>query len=146
VNLLLTWLADLYSPLLVGATLLLAKTRSRSQPAPFWHATILGLAIVYSLMLLDQLWHLWPHWGMDYSTHTGFALIWARALARLYAPVPVYASLLAYAGLMAYMGYHSWADMLSSALAILLLQACLTQAWRQFQRRRSGPVATPPHP
>lgn len=119
-------LADSYSPILVVASLILPFWTYRQQfsLAFGWLAeSSWGLCVVYGLMALDQHWLIWPRWGLDYSTHTGFAWVLAINLCRYHYRWPWALSLLGYCALMKYQGYHTWSDMLTTALAVSLLWA-----------------------
>lgn len=78
--------------------------------------TAAGIAATYSLMAMDNLMHWWPRRGMDYSTHTAFAL--SLALPLLKHHHWAWGGLLLFYGVcMNQLQYHSWADMLTTALA-----------------------------
>ena len=86
----------------------------------FWTRTLLSLAVVYAIMLADERFRLWPVLGLDYSTHTAFAVaiitsVSAMSRRWLFVLAPVF---LAYAELMIYLGYHSSLDILATALVI----------------------------
>jgi hypothetical protein len=94
--------------------------RKKGSKWSFWARTLLSLAVVYALMFTDNRLHFWPSLGLDYSTHTAFAVavvtsIGAMNYRWLFFLVPV---LVAYAGLMMYQGYHSLMDILTTALVI----------------------------
>lgn len=83
-------------------------------------ACVVSVVVVYVWMIADQRLSLWPSMGLDYSTHTGLALVFVIALAgfgRKLALVAV-GSLLLYTVLMWSLGYHTWMDMLSTVLVI----------------------------
>lgn len=86
----------------------------------FWTRTLLSLAVVYAIMLADERFRLWPVLGLDYSTHTAFAVAIITSVSAmnrrwLFVLAPVF---LAYAELMIYLGYHSSLDILAAALVI----------------------------
>jgi len=94
--------------------------RKRGSRWSFWMRTLLSLAVVYVLMFADERFRLWPALGLDYSTHTGFAVAIITSLGAmirrwLFLLVPV---VVAYAALMIYLGYHSLLDILTTALVI----------------------------
>ena len=97
---------------------------------------LLGLAILlgtaYGLMFLDNLFHLWPSVGLDYSTHTAVALVLIIYLILLKPEFKFLwgLSLIAYCGLMYYQRYHIVADMVSTATTIMLILLLL--AWLLF--------------
>jgi|GEM_PF-703440 len=78
--------------------------------------TAAGLAATYGLMALDQAFGWWPSWGLDYSTHSAFALSLALPLVKhhhwAWGGV-----LIVYGLFMRQLNYHSWADMLTTGLA-----------------------------
>ncbi|HMU66317.1 MAG TPA: hypothetical protein PKE57_04195 [Cellvibrionaceae bacterium] len=78
--------------------------------------TAVGLTATYSLMAIDNATGWWPRWGMDYSTHSAFALSLALPLVVHHHWAWVF--LIGFYGLcMQLLHYHSWADMLTTALA-----------------------------
>ncbi len=86
----------------------------------FWTRTLLSLAVVYAIMFADERFRLWSGLGLDYSTHTAFAVVIITSMSAmnrrwLFVLVPV---LVAYAALMIYLGYHSLLDILTTALVI----------------------------
>lgn len=97
---------------------------------------LLGLAILlgtaYGLMFLDNLFHLWPSAGLDYSTHTAVALVLVIYLILLKPEFKFLwgLSLIAYCGLMYYQQYHIVADMISTATTIM--SVLLLLAWLLF--------------
>lgn len=91
----------------------------------FWLRTALGVGTVYALQALDGALGLWARWGLDYSTHTAFAVSLATSLAFrsrrwLVGLVPL---LVAYALLMLRLGYHSLPDIATSAAVAAALAA-----------------------
>lgn len=95
------------------------------------------LGLVYGMLLIDNALQLWPSLGLDYSTHTALAIalvvpLWHccehKKLRGFWA-----LSLLAYAGLMRYQQYHSWADMIATALymaAALAAIGAIIRFWK----------------
>lgn len=78
--------------------------------------TGVGIATTYGLMALDNAMGWWPRIGMDYSTHSAFALSLAAPLLRYHHWL--WLGLLLFYGLcMQWLHYHSWADMVTTALA-----------------------------
>lgn len=89
----------------------------------FWILTFSGLLVVYGIQFMDNTLMIWPYFGLDYSTHTAFAVSVATSLgmvSRRWLPFLI-ALLTAYAGLMLYLNYHSLADILTTAVVIALL-------------------------
>lgn len=117
----LPFICDAITPLLLIALLglpwLYAGRLARSRFVILIAAqTAVGIATTYSLMAMDNLMHWWPRGGMDYSTHTAFAL--SLALPLLKHHHWAWAGLLLFYGVCMYqLQYHSWADMLTTALA-----------------------------
>ena len=130
----LALIADLYTPLLALVTLaqVLAPWRHRPWRLMGYRLTILLmlLAVAYGGMLLDNHLHLWPAWGLDYSTHTAVALVlvlfltWQRPRLGLL----LWPSMACYGLLMALLHYHTLADMVTTAVAVTA--PCLLILWR----------------
>jgi len=96
--------------------------RKRGSRWSFWARTLLSLAVVYAIMFAEERFRLWPGLGLDYSTHTAFAVAIITSLSAmnsrwLFVLAPV---LVAYATLMIYLGYHSLLEILTTALLIAL--------------------------
>ena len=94
--------------------------RKRGSRWSFWTRTLLSLAVVYAVMFADERFGLWSGLGLDYSTHTAFAVAIITSMSAmngrwLFVLAPV---LVAYAALMIYLGYHSLLDTLAAALVI----------------------------
>ena len=86
----------------------------------FWARTLASVVVVYAVMYTDNRLGLWPRLGLDYSTHTAFAVAIITSLAVvsfrwLFFLIPC---LIGYAGLMLYLGYHTMVDILTTALVI----------------------------
>ncbi len=69
----------------------------------------MSLVIVYVILFADNRFDLWPRLGLDYSTHTAFAVAIITSLTVvsrrwLLLLIPI---LVGYAALMMYLGYHS---------------------------------------
>lgn len=117
-------IADAVDPLLLLLTLVapwwtFTPLQGR-QRLWFYLAAGIGLSNVYLWQWLDHQFRLWPAVGLDYSTHTAFAvsLIVSLAVLRrswLWGLVPL---LLAYAILMRYLHYHTFMDVFTTTLAI----------------------------
>lgn len=84
--------------------------------------TGLGMVATYSLMALDKQLGWWPNWGLDYSTHSAFALSLALPLIKQHHWAWI-GLLLFYGFCMQQLHYHSVLDMLTTGLAWAL--ACL---------------------
>ena len=143
---LLDAIADAYTPLLGLAWLATCLLSARHHGARAGLARLaLGLAgatVVYALAWLDARAGLWPRAGLDYSTHTAIALAFAAAILPRWprARVPLVGSLLAYAALMLVQRYHTPADIVSTAAALLPPLAGLA-AW--LGRRTQPPGRQP---
>lgn len=79
-------IANIYSPVLVVAFAFQVYQRARNstkaRPVIWGWALRLAifLAIIYGIRTIDYLLGLWPYFGLDYSTHTAFALIFSWLL------------------------------------------------------------------
>lgn len=129
-------IADLYNPLLLLCSLAfiarsLYKYGIRRAAAQLLVAFI-SLLIVYGMMGLDNQLRLWPRWGLDYSTHTAFALalvlfLWVCGKYRWLWPC----TFVAYLVLMVYQGYHSPADIVTTIAVVgPLCGSILLLYWR----------------
>jgi hypothetical protein len=87
-----------------------------------WLQLGLGLLLVYGLQALDDRLRIWPAFGLDYSTHMAFAVMSGAGLVSVnrHWSVFVLGVLCTYAWLMRYFNYHSFADMLTTALIIVV--------------------------
>ncbi len=119
-------IADSVNPGLVLLTLFVAwRYRAREGVVP-WAlvmTTVTSLIFVYVIQYADTRFGLWPSLGLDYSTHTAFAVAVVTSLA-LYASKLLWVLLpllLLYAALMMYLDYHTLADILTSAFVIASL-------------------------
>lgn len=89
-----------------------------------WRAGVLAcgfllavLLVVYATRLVDNHFQLWPMFAADYSTHTAFVLAMAVCLFRLSGRwLPWLVVVLLYLVAMDYQHYHTWLDMISTAL------------------------------
>jgi hypothetical protein len=117
---LLTIIADLYTPLLIFIWLFYLYQEAATRGAEI-KVLLLSLLLVYTVMLLDNYFNIWPIWGLNYSTHSAVALVfvvnltWRNKILRLLAPL----SLLVYCYLMWKLNYHSFADILITLLVLL---------------------------
>jgi hypothetical protein len=80
----------------------------------------LALAWVYLLTFADRHFGWWPSIGLDFSTHTGVALVIVITLGRRWRRLrPLLAVLmLGYAAWMVMRGYHTALDILTTALVV----------------------------
>lgn len=118
---------DLINPLLALFALyqvVVAGLRHRFKTVlPLVLTVILGLPLAYGLLFIDHLTGLWGWAGLDYSTHTAFAMVMCSALNKVI--VNKYAMWLILAGyllLILIQEYHSVLDLLAtgSLIAIIL--------------------------
>lgn len=133
-------LADTYAPALLCALIALILKRlwmgERRQARTMAMVSAGALALVYTLRGVDAWWRIYAAWGLDYSTHTAFALVVVAVLAFYVTAWRIKAVILlsfpAYLWLMFHQQYHSMADMLVTAANIGVPLA----AWLYFCRRR----------
>jgi hypothetical protein len=117
---LLAIIADLYTPLLIFFWLFYLYRGAATRGAEI-KVLLLSLLLVYTVMLLDNYFNIWPIWGLDYSTHSAVALVfvvhlrWRNKILRLLAPL----SLLVYCCLMRLLNYHSFTDTFMTILVLL---------------------------
>ena len=110
----------------------------------FWAGTALGLVVVYSIQFVDNRLMLWPSFGLDYSTHTAFAVSVTTSIVTaskrwLLLLLPI---LIAYAGLMMYLDYHSLADILTAAIVIALATWLIHWAFKKYRPVNAGREST----
>ncbi len=116
-------IADSYTPLLLVIALLDVVLRWRSGDKLHGLKLIYAVVAVYGWMYIDNHFQLWHSQGLDYSTHTAAALALVICISghkRIAVKLVLASSLLAYGYLMSLLGYHSWPDMLTTALIIAL--------------------------
>jgi hypothetical protein len=83
-------------------------------------ALILALAWVYGLMTIDNLLHIWPILGLDYSTHTALVVAGAFFLSGHHA-LKMILSLVLVSGYAVYMKanhYHTFMDVAITTLCV----------------------------
>jgi hypothetical protein len=117
----LALVCDIFTPILVLASFTLPWLVKNPIKKQFIIcATVVelcvGLISTYGLMAIDNFYNLWPAAGLDYSTHTAFALTFCLPLVKHY-HWAWGVVLLLYAWAMESLGYHSWADIFSSFFA-----------------------------
>jgi len=101
----------------------------------YYLATALGLAGIYAVAGVDAVFSLWGRCGLDYSTHTAFAVSLALSIGRA-RPRWAWAlgiTLLAYAVLIVVLGFHGVADVVTSGVVAVLV----TLPWSLTLGRRS---------
>lgn len=124
-NEILDTIADAVNPGLAALALIFpwlnrGAFRNKGAAWYFWLRTLMSLVIVYVILFADNRFDLWPRLGLDYSTHTAFAVAIITSLTVvsrrwLLLLIPI---LVGYAALMMYLGYHSLEDILTAALII----------------------------
>jgi len=131
----LPFICDLYNPiLLVGA---LAFCATRLWKKQFTRASLFFISafIAYGLMFLDNATKIWPRFGLDYSTHTATALVLCLYIGmnvqqKLWWGI-LGISLVSYGELMVILHYHSWADILTTAIPVGGIMALIYQlSWQ----------------
>jgi len=128
--------AELVIPLLAVCTLAWpVYVRRPRRWWRFWIPVLAALGLVYAVLGLDRAFGLWASVGLDYSTHTAFAVALATSLLVLdlrtaWVAVPL---LVAYACLMLLLGYHKLLDVLTTAAVLAPLSwACHRAARARF--------------
>ena len=117
----LDFIADSVDPLLALFALLAPAIhrarRSWVTILRYYASSAVGLAIVYLVAAVDGRFGLWSSIGLDYSTHTAFAVsvatsawVWNRRWLW-----PLLGILAAYAALTLFLGYHGIPDILTAA-------------------------------
>ena len=134
-------IADGINPVLAVLTLVLPFLTRPSTPhsrALFFLATAISMTIMYLIGWVDKLFGLWAAFQLDYSSHTGFAVvllislsIWRRNLIP-----PSAFILLSYITLMLYQKYHSVPDIVTTAAVIGALTIVFQLALLGLYRRR----------
>lgn len=143
-------IADAVNPVMAIVTLLVPffiRSGYRGGRRAFYLALASSMATMYALGWIDARQNIWASWGMDYSTHTGFAVVLVASLWLWARPVGLSAGAvaIAYAGLMLYQGYHSLADIALTGAIVCALTLGI-QALRTAMLRgdaRSGDAPTP---
>ncbi len=114
-------IADAYTPLLLLIALLDLVLRWRAGDKLHGLKLVYAVTVVYGWMFTDNRFQLWHSQGLDYSTHTAAALALVICIAghkRMAVKLVLTMSLVLYGGLMNLLGYHSWPDMLTTAMII----------------------------
>ncbi|KJF91914.1 hypothetical protein CTM94_01845 [Photobacterium leiognathi] len=82
---------------------------------------ILSTIFIYTMMFIDNILHIWPAFGLDYSTHTAIALVFVAYFivykSRLMHLIVI--SMFSYALIMVHQHYHTVADILTTTVFIL---------------------------
>jgi hypothetical protein len=134
-------IADAYTPIL-GVLAIASiiwpsmQTRASLKTLSWRFAEIFILILlVYGLMYVDAMLHIWSSFGLDYSTHTALSLVLAMFLSVQHPKywLPLAISLLAYFTLMRYQQYHTLSDIITTALAIAPLSLLALMLTRKHQ-------------
>lgn len=117
-------IADSYIPvlLLISLAIVVNSFKSRGIKIGFYHLCLLTalISLVYLFQFLDRAFSLWLYFGLDYSTHTAFALAIVAfvAFTTRKNTIHVIVSFLCYLLLMLYQHYHSLADIVVTIAAV----------------------------
>ncbi len=120
-------IADAYIPLLLFCVLfelgLFGRRYGALQGAKLFASALANVGLIYTVMAIDNTWALWPQLALDYSTHTALALALGMHLSLVGRTVAVlfWGSMGLYCLLMRYQAYHTWGDMVSTAVVVLPL-------------------------
>lgn len=123
-------IADAYIPLLAFLTIIwflydVFQTRINSAcyKKVFLNisTTFMGVLVIYTFMFLDMKLNIFPMLGLDYSTHTALALVFIVTLSCINKQAMWVAviSILLYCALMMYQKYHTFYDILVTAILVL---------------------------
>jgi hypothetical protein len=85
-------------------------------------AILIFAVIAYGFMFIDSWLKLWPALGLDYSTHTAVSLVLVIFLSLINKKLAAFwlVSLIAYLLLMRYQQYHTFADMATTTVAVIV--------------------------
>ena len=121
-------LADTYIPVIGVMALVLLYQSVVQKIAHLKSASLyffVTISIVYTIKLIDDNYHVWHQLELDYSTHTALSvslICFILKLSKKYS-IGLLGSLLGYFSLMHYQQYHTLYDMLTTLMAILILNA-----------------------
>lgn len=132
--------ADAYNPLLLVFSLFACAVAYRASNI-LLTAQFVGIVVItYAMMFIDKFLLIWAHWGLDFSTHTATSLAMVLLLVRgkpWWAQSLLWASLVSYGFLMNILNYHSWADMLTTAIVITILIYTLFNWSKKFMLQQT---------
>jgi hypothetical protein len=119
----LAFLADCYSPFLIalfGFSIWQLKRNEQAQPLI---KLACSLFIIYAIMLLDNIFNIWPYYKLDYSTHSAFVIVFSLQIYYLKKHLLslLILLLISYFCVMKILNYHCFADIISTTLIILPL-------------------------
>jgi len=135
-------IADIYTPLLVIFSLvMIGRIVQHRQWCHFQQhiaSLIIGMMISFGLMLMDNRLLIWPSLGLDYSTHSAIALVLVIFLIRAYTKKRAIwlLSFIAYALLMIYQHYHTFADIVSTAMVVALLHSISMHIYHRITEKK----------
>ncbi len=126
----LALIADAYIPLLALATVILflyiyfkIDNRDKYYKKVFSNisTTCMGVIVIYAFMFIDIKLNVFSMMGLDYSTHTALALVFVVTLSFIHKQVMwiVVVSMFLYGALMIYQEYHTFYDILITAILVL---------------------------
>lgn len=133
-------IADSYNPLLAFIALAFIMRgifQSQWKLTGIRFAAFITVAIVaYGLMFLDHQYHLWDHFGLDYSTHTAVALGLVVLLSFMSQRFVILwaMSFVGYALLMLYQHYHTVPDILTTGIAVGIPIALALKSLQRLQK------------
>lgn len=119
-------IADAYIPGLALFSLIaiaISAMQGRWEMAALRLLTILVFTVIaYGLMFIDFWLGLWPAFALDYSTHTAVSLVLVMFLSVINKNLAVFwlFSFIAYVLLMLYQQYHTLADIVTTAVAVIV--------------------------
>lgn len=132
-------IADIYSPILLIVIAAIFRN-SPTERRRLVSAMAAYMAGAFGFMLLDKTASLWPRFGLDYSSHTAFAVVCVWWICKNLKPsfwrIFWGASLFVYFALMVHLNYHTTTDILTTMSAIGLWIAfyeILSAAIRKFK-------------
>ncbi|WP_318477519.1 hypothetical protein [Photobacterium leiognathi] len=118
-------IADVYTPMIAMACFIsilrVMLKGSMQQGLTRLGLVILSTIFIYTMMFIDNILHIWPAFGLDYSTHTAIALVFVAYFivykSRLMHLMVI--SMFSYALIMVHQHYHTVADILTTTVFIL---------------------------
>ncbi|KJF98789.1 hypothetical protein [Photobacterium leiognathi] len=118
-------IADVYTPMIALAcliTILRVMMKGNVQQGLIRLGLVASSTLfIYGVIFLDNALHIWPTFGLDYSTHTAIALVFVAYFivykSRLMHLIVI--SMFSYALIMVHQHYHTVADILTTTVFIL---------------------------
>ena len=117
----LAFVADVYTPILLIVALFTIVVQWKKGNKFNGLYLVYAVLVVYMLMFVDHYFQLWVRIGLDYSTHTAVALAFVIFIGmnkNNTMKLVLGSTMFIYCYLMFALGYHSWSDMMSTALVI----------------------------